>query len=83
MLLESPKLHQAQVFLNWTVGLEAVPQSDALKDEVNLALTPMLLLWVTVGAGGIAVEAGAAVAGAEVVGEKPERSLGGAKHLWG
>jgi len=35
MLLESPKLHQAQVFLNWTVGLEAVPQSDAPKDEVS------------------------------------------------
>jgi hypothetical protein len=32
---------------------------------------------VVVGAGGVAVEAGAAVAGAEVVGEEPELSLGG------
>ncbi len=36
-----------------------------------------------VGAGGIAVEAGATVAGAEVVVEEPELSLGGMSQTWG
>jgi hypothetical protein len=38
---------------------------------------------VVVGAGGVAVEAGAAVAGAEVVAEEPELSLGGMSQTWG
>jgi len=36
-----------------------------------------------VGAGGIGVEAGATVAGAEVVVEEPELSLGGMSQNWG
>jgi hypothetical protein len=35
-----------------------------------------------VGAGGVAVEAGAAVADAEVVAEEPELSLGGMSQPW-
>jgi ribulose 1,5-bisphosphate synthetase/thiazole synthase len=38
---------------------------------------------VVVGAGGVAVEAGAAVAGAAVVAEEPELSLGGMSQTWG
>jgi hypothetical protein len=38
---------------------------------------------VVVGARGVAVEAGAAVAGAEVVAEEPEPSLGGLSQTWG
>ena len=36
-----------------------------------------------VGAGGVAVEAGPVVAGAEVVAEEPELSLGGTSQTWG
>ena len=38
---------------------------------------------VVVDAGGVALEAGAAVAGADVVAEEPEPSLGGTSHTWG
>jgi hypothetical protein len=38
---------------------------------------------VVVGAGGVGVEAGAAVAGAEVVAEEPGLSLGGMSQTWG
>jgi hypothetical protein len=40
-------------------------------------------LVVVVGAGGDEVEVGGAVAGAEVVVEKPELSLGGTSQTWG
>jgi len=36
-----------------------------------------------VGAGGVVVEAGAVVAGTEVVTEEPELSLGGMRQTWG
>jgi hypothetical protein len=38
---------------------------------------------VVVGAGGVAVDAGAAVAAAEVVAEEPDLSLGGMSQTWG
>jgi hypothetical protein len=38
---------------------------------------------VVVGAGGVPIEAAAAVAGAEVVAEEPELSLGGMSQTWG
>jgi hypothetical protein len=38
---------------------------------------------VVVGAGGVGAEAGAAVAGAEVVAKEPELSLGGMSQTWG
>ena len=46
-------------------------------------LADVVAVVVVVGPGGVAVEAGAAVAGAEVVAEEPELSLGGMSQNWG